>query len=313
MVHELVLPLAAAAGEDRPLQLVKTRFVQRAPLIGREGRQIAIEKLIPPNPLRGTYQVQRDPCNEAALAEPAANLATELLRELAGAEWVAHSDVFPNPPERPVVTFRPERTDEVVGLETPAEQQYASEQRQLRAGTTTVFLVLQRQTELLAARARELQAQTDLNKAVSALNRATGSTLQANNDAVKTDAVLPQLEQTKPADDPTLPDFDPSISRGLGLPAWTNHLAFGADSLDELAARRQRWLDHGVDVAEIDHGWCTSIYAMDPNDIMVEFCCTTAATTDADRRTAETLLTAARPELETPPEPVFHSAAAATV
>jgi outer membrane protein TolC len=85
-----------------------------------------------------------------------------------------------------------------------AEQQYASEQRQLRAGTTTVFLVLQRQTELLAARARELQAQTDLNKAVSALNRATGSTLQANNVAVKTDSALPQLEQTKPADDPAL-------------------------------------------------------------------------------------------------------------
>ena len=77
-----------------------------------------------------------------------------------------------------------------------AEQQYASEQRQLRAGTTTVFLVLQRQTELLAARARELQAQTDLNKAVSSLNRATGSTLQANNVAVRTDSALPQLEQT---------------------------------------------------------------------------------------------------------------------
>ena len=85
-----------------------------------------------------------------------------------------------------------------------AEQQYASEQRQLRAGTSTVFLVLQRQTELLAARGRELQAQTDLNKAVSALNRATGSTLQANNVAVRTDTALPQLEQTKPADDPSL-------------------------------------------------------------------------------------------------------------
>jgi outer membrane protein TolC len=94
-----------------------------------------------------------------------------------------------------------------------AEQQYASEQRQLRAGTTTVFLVLQRQTELLAARARELQAQTDLNKAVSALNRATGSTLQANNVAVKTDSALPQLEQTRPADDPTL-DAEATATRG---------------------------------------------------------------------------------------------------
>jgi outer membrane protein TolC len=95
-----------------------------------------------------------------------------------------------------------------------AEQQYASEQRQLRAGTTTVFLVLQRQTELLAARARELQAQTDLNKAVSALNRATGSTLLANNVAVKTDSSLPELEQTKPADDPSLDDAEASAVSG---------------------------------------------------------------------------------------------------
>jgi len=110
-------------------------------------------------------------------------------------------------------------------------------------------------------------------------------------------------------DDPAVAEFDPSISRGLGLPAWTNHLAFGADTLDDLHARRERWLDHGVDVAEIDHGWCTSIYAMDPNDIMVEFCCTTVATTDADRARAQDLLTAERPELETPPEPKFFRAA----
>ena len=114
-------------------------------------------------------------------------------------------------------------------------------------------------------------------------------------------------------DDPTIGEFDASISRGLGLPAWTNHLAFGADTLDDLSARRQRWLDHGFDVAEIDHGWCTSIYTMDPNDIMVEFCCTTVATTAADRARAQELLVADRPELEDPPEPVFYSAARATV
>ena len=99
-----------------------------------------------------------------------------------------------------------------------AEQQYASEQRQLRAGTTTVFLVLQRQTELLAARARELQAQTDLNKAVSALNRATGSTLQANNVAVKTDSALPELEQTTPADDPALEAGTTAVTGGASNP-----------------------------------------------------------------------------------------------
>ena len=99
-----------------------------------------------------------------------------------------------------------------------AEQQYASEQRQLRAGTSTVFLVLQRQTELLAARGRELQAQTDLNKAVSALNRATGSTLQANNVAVKTDSALPELEQTTPADDPALDAGVTAVTGGASNP-----------------------------------------------------------------------------------------------
>lgn len=76
-----------------------------------------------------------------------------------------------------------------------AEQQFESEQRQFRAGTTTVFLVLQRQTDLLAARARELQAQTDLNKAISQLQRATGNTLAANHVSVRTDTPLRELEQ----------------------------------------------------------------------------------------------------------------------
>jgi outer membrane protein TolC len=67
-----------------------------------------------------------------------------------------------------------------------AEQQYASQQRQFRAGTTTIFLVLQSQTALLAAQANELQAQTDLNKSISQLQRATGNTLNANNVAVLT-------------------------------------------------------------------------------------------------------------------------------
>ncbi|HZH90931.1 MAG TPA: TolC family protein [Pyrinomonadaceae bacterium] len=66
-----------------------------------------------------------------------------------------------------------------------AELQFESEQRQFRAGTTTVFLVLQRQNELLAARGRELQAQTDLNKAIAEFQRATGNTLGANNVMVR--------------------------------------------------------------------------------------------------------------------------------
>ncbi|HWQ34653.1 MAG TPA: TolC family protein [Blastocatellia bacterium] len=62
-----------------------------------------------------------------------------------------------------------------------AEQQFASEERRLQAGLSTVFLVLQRQTDLLAARGRELQAQTDLNKAIAELRRVTGVTLQSHH------------------------------------------------------------------------------------------------------------------------------------
>jgi outer membrane protein TolC len=86
------------------------------------------------------------------------------------------------------------RLQSAAASRSSAEQQYASQQRQFRAGTTTVFLVLQAQTVLLAAQASELQAQTDLNKAISQLQRATGNTLTANNVAVRTDTPARELE-----------------------------------------------------------------------------------------------------------------------
>ncbi|CAN5775765.1 hypothetical protein BH20ACI4_BH20ACI4_04380 [soil metagenome] len=73
------------------------------------------------------------------------------------------------------------RLASALATRTSAEQLFESEQRQFRAGTTTFYLVLQRQTELLVARSRELQAQTDLNKAISEFQRATGTTLSANS------------------------------------------------------------------------------------------------------------------------------------
>ena len=53
-----------------------------------------------------------------------------------------------------------------------AEQQYSSEQRQFQAGTSTVFLVLQRQTDLISARTREVRARADLGEAVANFDRA---------------------------------------------------------------------------------------------------------------------------------------------
>jgi hypothetical protein len=38
----------------------------------------------------------------------------------------------------------------------------------------------------------------------------------------------------------------------------------------------KRMHERGIDqIMQIDHGWCTSIYTLDPNGIMVEFCVTT--------------------------------------
>jgi phenylalanyl-tRNA synthetase beta chain len=59
------------------------------------------------------------------LAEPAANLATQLLIETAGAEWAGHIDVQGTLPDRPQIPYRPERADEVIGIPTaPADQEH---------------------------------------------------------------------------------------------------------------------------------------------------------------------------------------------
>ncbi len=57
------------------------------------------------------------------LAEPAATLATQLLVELAGARWTGAADVHGELPEPAVVPLRPTRTNEILGLDVPAERQ----------------------------------------------------------------------------------------------------------------------------------------------------------------------------------------------
>ena len=64
------------------------------------------------------------------------------------------------------------------------EQQFASEQRKLDAGQSTVFLVLERQNSLTTAKGQELKAQTDLNKAIADLQKATGNSLNVNSIVV---------------------------------------------------------------------------------------------------------------------------------
>jgi HAE1 family hydrophobic/amphiphilic exporter-1 len=71
------------------------------------------------------------------------------------------------------------RLDAAALARRSAEEQYASEQRQFQAGTSTVFLVLQRQTDLIAARSREVRARADAGEAIANLDRATAGTIEA--------------------------------------------------------------------------------------------------------------------------------------
>jgi phenylalanyl-tRNA synthetase beta chain len=57
------------------------------------------------------------------LAPQAAALATELIADLTAARWTGHVDVHGTLPERPVVRYRPERADALIGIETPPSDQ----------------------------------------------------------------------------------------------------------------------------------------------------------------------------------------------
>jgi HAE1 family hydrophobic/amphiphilic exporter-1 len=64
---------------------------------------------------------------------------------------------------------------------TNAEMQLEGEQRLYQVGRSTTFLLFQRENTLANARASELRAETDYNKAIADLQRATSTTLRANN------------------------------------------------------------------------------------------------------------------------------------
>ncbi|MBD5633084.1 MAG: TolC family protein [Candidatus Eremiobacteraeota bacterium] len=67
-----------------------------------------------------------------------------------------------------------------------AEKVAASELRKFRAGASTTFLVLQRQVSLANERGQELQAQSDVQKALVEIGRVSGDILRDNGVNVKT-------------------------------------------------------------------------------------------------------------------------------
>jgi catechol 2,3-dioxygenase-like lactoylglutathione lyase family enzyme len=93
-------------------------------------------------------------------------------------------------------------------------------------------------------------------------------------------------------------DWKAPISTGLGLPWWVNHYAFEVADLDELEAKKQRWLAAGQKVSEVVHEFITSIYTKDPDGNMVEFTCNTRPLTQEDRDEANRLLADDSPAVE---------------
>jgi outer membrane protein len=67
---------------------------------------------------------------------------------------------------------------------TAAEDLYASEQRKFDAGTSTVFLVLQRQAGMITARSQDARSETELRRAHAQMRRTTGQILTAHRIAV---------------------------------------------------------------------------------------------------------------------------------
>lgn len=67
-------------------------------------------------------------------------------------------------------------------------------------------------------------------------------------------------------------DYTTDVSDGVGLPVWVNHVAFRATA-EQQATVRSNMEAEGIELLmEQDHGWCHSLYYLDPNGIMVELC-----------------------------------------
>ena len=99
-------------------------------------------------------------------------------------------------------------------------------------------------------------------------------------------------------------EYVDDLNAAAKLPPATNHYSFSVDTKEELESWKQKWLGAGLDVFEIDHNWCHSIYTKDPNGNFVEFCLTTGAFSKADREEALAALSADEPAFSKPPASV---------
>jgi catechol 2,3-dioxygenase-like lactoylglutathione lyase family enzyme len=108
-------------------------------------------------------------------------------------------------------------------------------------------------------------------------------------------------------------EFPTALSLGMNLPPWVNHYAFAADDLDDIERKKQRWLDTGYDVLEIDHNWVVSIYTLDPNGTLVEFAFNTEAFSEDDKAIARKAVWSDDIETGAPPKIANHKTTNAPV
>ncbi|OMC09481.1 hypothetical protein A5735_19005 [Mycolicibacter heraklionensis] len=84
-------------------------------------------------------------------------------------------------------------------------------------------------------------------------------------------------------------NWSSSLSRPNGLPVWVNHVAFRTTEEKQNEVRARMDADGIKPLMDVDHGWCHSLYYLDPNGIMVELCRDTPGF-DADPEKAHALL-----------------------
>lgn len=93
-----------------------------------------------------------------------------------------------------------------------------------------------------------------------------------------------------------LPPVQGAMSRAVGLPEWVNHLAFDAPTDGDYDTALHRWQALGLDVFEIDHEFCRSIYTLDPAGTLVEWCQDLRPLTADERERAQRVILEPEPD-----------------
>lgn len=68
------------------------------------------------------------------------------------------------------------------------------------------------------------------------------------------------------------PEWKTDLGDATGTPTWVNHFAFKADFARQEEVRAKMDAADIKPYMDLDHDWCHSLYYLDPNGIMLEFC-----------------------------------------